>query len=72
MSEIKQPNESSFTNGEMQTNQIQRALGILQRAQRYDLQQRNYSETLVRSNNGDWVEWDNVLEAIEILKDQQK
>ena len=54
-------------------DQIQRALQVLQRAQRYSLQLRgDYSgEGMVYCDSGDWIEIDDVVKAIQILQEGQ-
>lgn len=49
---------------------MKRVLDALRGAQRYDLEPvgQYQGESMVRSDSGDWVEWDSVLEAIKILQ----
>ena len=56
-----------------QDDQIQRALQVLQKAQRYSLQLRgDYSgEGMVYCDSGDWIAIDDVVKAIQILEGQQ-
>lgn len=55
-------------------SQIQRALQVLQKAQRYSLQLRgDYSgEGMVYCDSGDWIETDDVVKAIRILEGGQE
>ena len=55
-------------------NQIQRAIDWLQKAQRYDLQPLGdyQGEGMVCCGSGDWIEWDDVTKAIQILKEGQR
>ena len=56
-------------------SQIQRALQVLQRAQRYDLDPHSdyyQGEGMVRCESGDWLEWDDVVRAIQILQEGQQ
>jgi len=54
-------------------HQIQRALQVLQRAQRYDLRPLGdyQGEGMVHCSSGDWLEFDDVAKAIQILEGQQ-
>ena len=54
--------------------QIQRALHVLQQAQRYDLEPaRLYqAEAMVSSDSGDWIAVDDVVKAIQILQEGQQ
>ena len=54
--------------------QIQRALQVLQRAQRYDLQPLGdyQGEGMVHSSSGDYVDADDVKAAIDILQEGQQ
>lgn len=55
-------------------SQIQRALQVLQRAQRYDLQPLGdyQGEGMVHSEHGDYVDADDVDRAIQILQEGQQ
>ena len=55
-------------------DQIQRALQVLQRAQRYDLQPLGdyQGEGMVQRDNGDYVDADDVDRAIQILQEGQQ
>ena len=55
-------------------SQIQRALQVLQKAQRYDLDPHGdyyQGEGMVHCSSGDWLEFDDVAKAIQILEGQQ-
>lgn len=52
--------------------QIQRALQVLQRAQRYDAFCDNTGETMEPCSRGDWVLFDDVSQAIKILQEGQQ
>ena len=55
-------------------DRIQRALQVLQRAQRYDLRPLGdyQGEGMVHCSSGDWLEWDDVVKAIQILQEGQQ
>ena len=55
-------------------DEIQRALQVLQRAQRYDLQPLGdyQGEGMVHSNSGDYVDIADVRAAIDILQEGQQ
>ena len=55
-------------------NQIQRALQVLQKAQRYDLQPLGdyQGEGMVHSSSGDYVDISDVQSAIRILQEGQQ
>ena len=57
-----------------QEDQIQRALQVLQRAQRYDLQPLGdyQGEGMVHSSSGDYVDISDVKAAIDILQEGQQ
>ena len=55
-----------------QEAQIQRALQVLQRAQRYELVSRVIGATVVESSSGDYVEITDVNAAIDILQEGQQ
>ena len=57
-----------------QDDQIQRALQVLQKAQRYDLQPLGdyQSEGMVHSSSGDYVDISDVRAAIDILQEGQQ
>ena len=57
-----------------QEDQIQRALQVLQRAQRYDLQPLGdyQGEGMVHSEHGDYVDISDVKSAIDILQEGQQ
>ena len=58
-----------------QEDQIQRALQVLQRAQRYDLQPHGdfyHGEGMVHSSSGDYVDISDVKAAIDILQEGQR
>ena len=57
-----------------QEDQIQRALQVLQRAQRYDLQPLGdyQGEGMVHSSSGDYVDISDVKAAIDILQEGQR
>ena len=53
-------------------SRVQRALQVLQRAQRYDYGSGCYMEPVLKpSPSGEWVEFDDVAKAIQILEGQQ-
>ena len=53
-------------------SRIQRALQVLQKAQRYDYGSTAYMEApLMPSESGDWIAVDDVVKAIQILEGQQ-
>ena len=54
-------------------DRIQRALQVLQRAQRYDYGSTTYMEApLQPSESGDWIAVDDVVKAIQILQEGQQ
>ena len=56
-------------------SQIKRALQVLQRAQRYDLDPHSdyyQGEGMVRCESGDWIPIDDVVKAIQILQEGQQ
>ena len=55
-------------------SQIKRALQVLQRAQRYDLRPLGdyQGEGMVHCSSGDWLEFDDVVKAIQILQEGQQ
>lgn len=55
-------------------DRIQRALQVLQKAQRYDLQPLGdyQGEGMVHSDSGDYVDADDVKKAIDILQEGQQ
>ena len=56
-------------------SQIKRALQVLQRAQRYDLDPHSdyyQGEGMVRCESGDWIPIDDVAKAIQILQEGQQ
>ena len=54
-------------------HQIQRAVEVLQRAQRYDYGSGSYMEPVLKlSPSGDWIEFDDVAKAIQILQEGQQ
>ena len=57
-----------------QDDQIQRALQVLQKAQRYDLQPLGdyQGEGMVQRDSGDYVDADDVERAIQILQEGQQ
>ena len=57
-----------------QEDQIQRALQVLQQAQRYDLQPLSdcQGEGMVRCDTGDWIPIDDAVKAIQILQEGQQ
>ncbi len=58
-----------------QEDQIQRALQVLQRAQRYDQQPMGdyyQGEGMIHSSNGDYVDITDVKAAIDILQEGQQ
>ena len=57
-----------------QEDQIQRALQVLEKAQRYDLQPLGdyQGEGMIHSDNGDYVDADDVRAAIDILQEGQQ
>ena len=55
-----------------QDDKIQRALQVLQRAQRYELVSRAIEPTVVESTSGDYVDADDVRAAIDILQEGQQ
>ena len=60
---------------EARTNQIQRALQVLQQAQRYDLNPHGdfyQGEGMVHCESGDWIPIDDVAKAIQILQEGQQ
>ena len=55
-----------------QEDQIQRALQVLQRAQRYDLDPHGdyyQGDGMVHCDTGDWIPIDDVAKAIQILQE---
>ena len=53
----------------------QEAVEVLQRAQRYDLNPHGdfyHGEGMVHSSSGDWLEFDDVVKAIQILQEGQQ
>ena len=53
-------------------SRVQRALQVLQRAQRYDYGSGSYMEPVLKlSPSGEWIEFDDVAKAIQILEGQQ-
>ena len=50
-------------------DRIQRALQVLQKAQRYELVSRAIGPTVVESTSGDYVDADDVKAAIDILQE---
>ena len=53
-------------------SRAQRALQVLQNAQRYDYGSEAYIEApLMPSESGDWIAVDDVVKAIQILEGQQ-
>ena len=58
-----------------QEDQIQRALQVLQRAQRYDLDPHGdyyQGDGMVHCDTGDWIPIDDVAKAIQILQEGQQ
>ena len=53
-------------------DRIQRALQVLQKAQRYDVKSDNIGATMVHCTHGDYVHIDDVKTAIEILQEGQQ
>ena len=56
-------------------SRIQRAVEVLQRAQRYHLNPHGdfyQGEGMASSDSGDWLEWDDVVKAIQILQEGQQ
>ena len=67
--EILGPNEQRV---QRYWSRIQRALQVLQNAQRYDYGSEAYMEApLQPSESGDWIAVDDVVKAIQILEGQQ-
>jgi hypothetical protein len=67
--EILGPNEQRV---QRYWSRIQRALQVLQKAQRYDYGSTTYMEApLQPSESGDWIAVDDVVKAIQILEGQQ-
>ena len=52
-------------------DRIQRALQVLQKAQRYDLANYNTGAVMVYCTHGDWIPIDDVVKAIQILQEGQ-
>jgi hypothetical protein len=66
--EILGPNEQRV---QRYWSRIQRALQVLQKAQRYDYGSTTYMEApLQPSESGDWIAVDDVVKAIQILEGQ--
>lgn len=56
-----------------QSSQIQRALQVLQRAQRYNCGTRAFrDEIMVPYSDGSWLRFDDVVKAIDILQEGQE
>ena len=53
-------------------DRIQRALQVLQKAQRYDLNSDNIGATMVHCTHGDYVDISDVGKAIQILQEGQQ
>ena len=53
-------------------DRIQRALQVLQRAQRYDLHYHVLGIDMRPDNSGDWIPIDDVSKAIDILQEGQQ
>lgn len=65
--EILGPNEQRV---QRYWSRIQRALQVLQKAQRYDYGSTTYMEApLQPSESGDWIAVDDVVKAIQILEE---
>ena len=52
-------------------DRIQRALQVLQKAQRYDLAHYNTGAVMVHCTHGEWIPIDDVVKAIQILQEGQ-
>ena len=52
-------------------DRIQRALQVLQRARRHDLNSDNIGATMVHCTHGEWIPIDDVVKAIQILQEGQ-
>ena len=52
-------------------DRIQRALKVLQKAQRYDLAHYNTGAVMVHCTHGEWIPIDDVVKAIQILQEGQ-
>ena len=55
-----------------QEDQIQRALQVLQRAQRYNLHYHVLGIDMRPDNSGNWIPIDDVVKAIQILQEGQQ
>ena len=53
-------------------DRIQRALQVLQAAQRYDLAHYNTGAVMEYCTHGDWIPIDDVVKAIQILQEGQR
>ena len=53
-------------------DQIQRALQVLQKAQRYELHFHVLGIDMRPDNSGDWISIDDVVKAVQILQEGQQ